>query len=130
VTIGVEVAGRDNEFGWRTAVWTLLVHVGKRKIIRYAVLPAPAPNAIDAEYVATINKQAKCGRFIHTDRTDQGITRVDWRLGGGNVFEPTMFSPLAIPSCEIPARLALVVWGQFLVFAVLEFAVLPGKTTP
>jgi len=46
VTIGVEVSGRDNEFGWRTAVWTLLVHVGKRKIIRYAVLPAPAPNAL------------------------------------------------------------------------------------
>lgn len=46
VTIGVKVAGRDNEFGWCAAVWTLLVHVGKRKIIRDGLLPAPVPNAL------------------------------------------------------------------------------------
>lgn len=45
VTLGVEVAGGDNEFRWRTAVRTPLVHVG-RKIIGYALLPAPAPNAL------------------------------------------------------------------------------------
>jgi hypothetical protein len=33
-------------------------------------------------------------------------------------------------SCEIPARLALVIRGEFLVFAVLELAVLAGKATP
>jgi hypothetical protein len=46
------------------------------------------------------------------------------------VFEPALFSPLAIPCSEIPARLALVVWGHFLVFAMLEFAVVAGKTAP
>jgi hypothetical protein len=46
VTTGVELARRDNEFGWRTAVWTLLVRVGMRKVIGRAVLPAPVPNAL------------------------------------------------------------------------------------
>ena len=46
VATGVEVAGRDDEFGWRTTVWTLLVHMRKRDIIVCAVLPAPAPNAL------------------------------------------------------------------------------------
>jgi len=46
VTTGVEVAGRDDECGWRTAVWTLLVYMGKRNVIICAVLPAPAPNAL------------------------------------------------------------------------------------
>lgn len=43
---GVEVARGDNEFGWRTAVRTLLVHVGLRKTIGHALLPAPVPNAL------------------------------------------------------------------------------------
>ena len=46
VTTGVEVARRDDEFGWRTAVWTLLVHMRKRNLIICAVLPAPVPNAL------------------------------------------------------------------------------------
>ena len=46
VTLGVEVARGDNEFGWRTAVRTLLVHVRNRKIIGRALLPAPVPNAL------------------------------------------------------------------------------------
>ena len=46
VTTGVEVAGRDDECGWRTAVWTLLVYMGKRNVIICAVLPAPVPNAL------------------------------------------------------------------------------------
>jgi hypothetical protein len=46
VTPGVEMAGGDNEFGWRTAVRTLLVHVRKRKIVSRALLPAPVPNAL------------------------------------------------------------------------------------
>jgi hypothetical protein len=46
VTLGVEVARGDNEFGWRTAVRTLLVHVRKRKIIGRALLPAPVPNTL------------------------------------------------------------------------------------
>lgn len=46
VTLGVEVARGHNEFGWRTAVRTLLVHVRKRKIIGQAFLPAPAPNTL------------------------------------------------------------------------------------
>jgi hypothetical protein len=44
--LGVEVARGDNEFGWRTAVRTLLVHVRKRKIIGRALLPAPVPNTL------------------------------------------------------------------------------------
>ena len=46
VTLGVEVARGYNEFGWRTAVRTLLMHVRKRKIIGHALLPAPVPNAL------------------------------------------------------------------------------------
>jgi hypothetical protein len=46
VTTGIEVAGRDDESGWRTAVWTFLVHMGKRNILGYVVLPAPVPNAL------------------------------------------------------------------------------------
>ena len=73
VAIGVKVARRDNEFGWRAAVWTLLVHVGKRKFFGHALLPSPAPNALqkinerkgmentfmvaytDTEYMTTVN---------------------------------------------------------------------------
>lgn len=126
----MELAGRDDEFRWRTAVWTFLVHMGKRNFIAYGVLPAPVPNAIDAEYVTTFNKQAKCDRFFHTDRTDQRVGRVCGRVGGGNVSEPTFVSPLTIPGCEVPTGLALVVRGQLLVFAMLEFAVVAGETTP
>lgn len=46
VTTGVEMAGWDDEFGWRTTVWTLLVHMRERNIIICAVLPAPVPNAL------------------------------------------------------------------------------------
>jgi len=46
VTIGVELARRHNKFGWRTAVRTLLEHVGKRTIVGHALLPAPVPNAL------------------------------------------------------------------------------------
>jgi hypothetical protein len=46
MTLGVEVARGDNEFGWRTAVRTLLVHVRNRKTIGHAILPAPVPNAL------------------------------------------------------------------------------------
>jgi len=46
VAIGVEMTRRDNEFGWRTAVRTLLVHVGKGKIVFRALLPTPVPNAL------------------------------------------------------------------------------------
>jgi hypothetical protein len=46
VTLGIEVARGHNEFGWRTAVRTLLVHVRSRKVIGLAILPTPAPNAL------------------------------------------------------------------------------------
>jgi hypothetical protein len=46
VTTGIEVAGRDDESGWRAAVWTLLVYMGERNIIGYVVLPAPVPNTL------------------------------------------------------------------------------------
>jgi len=85
------------------------VHVGKREIVGHAFLSAPVPNAIDAKGVTTINEQAKCDRFLHTDRAYQGLARIGGRISGGDVFEPAFFSPLAITSCEIPACLALVV---------------------
>jgi hypothetical protein len=46
VVLRVEVARGNNEFGWRTAVRTLLVHVRKRKFIGDALLSAPVPNAL------------------------------------------------------------------------------------
>jgi hypothetical protein len=46
VATGIEMARRDDEFRQRTAVWTLLVHMRKRYILGYALLPAPVPNAL------------------------------------------------------------------------------------
>jgi len=132
MTTRVKAAGWDDEFGWCTAVWTFFVHVRKREIVGHTFLSAPVPNAMDAKGVTTTNEQAKCDRFLHTDRTDQGLARISGRVrvSGGNVSEPAFFSPLAISSCEIPAGLALVVRSQFLVLTVLEFAFVARETAP
>jgi hypothetical protein len=73
MTIGVEVTGGYDEFGESAAVRTLLVQTGKSNVFAAIFLSTPIPNAINAEYVATVSKQAKCEGFLHTNCTDQRL---------------------------------------------------------
>lgn len=75
MTTGVEVTGGYDKFGQSAAVRTFLVQTGKSDVLAATFLPTPIPNAVNAEYVATISKQAKYDGFLHTNGTDQRVVR-------------------------------------------------------